>query len=215
MTNAMKRNPRGGRGPRVVLYALGVIDRPHGRGAGQDHDDRQQRPGQAANLTSFSPLTVAPIANQSSTPAMPVIPISPTATDSQTSPFPVITWTATGLPPGHHDLPHLRPPQGTPTLAGTYQVTVTAKDNAHPPTYGSRSLQLVHRQHGPQIIQVVPVVGQGVGGIRVVITGQELRRRHVRALRRRGGGQASRSTGPARRSSPSPAPSTPAPWTSP
>ena len=84
----------------------------------------------------------------------------------------MITWTATGLPPGitiSHTSGLL---QGTPTLAGTYQVTVTAKDNAHPPTYNSQSFNWYVGNDAPQIVQVVPIIGQGAGGIRVVITGK-------------------------------------------
>ena len=123
-------------------------------------------------LTSFNPITVAPIANQSSNTGDPVPPIAPTAADSQTSPFPVITWTATGLPPGiliSHSSGLIT---GIPKLAGTYEVTVSAKDNAHPPTFGSTSFNWYVGNAAPQIDQVVPVIGQGAGGIRVVITGR-------------------------------------------
>ncbi|HEY5109794.1 MAG TPA: IPT/TIG domain-containing protein [Acidimicrobiales bacterium] len=124
------------------------------------------------NLASFNPLTVAPIANQSTTTGAPVVPIAPTATDAQTSPFPVITWIATGLPPGITISHTSGLISGTATLAGTYQVTIQAKDNAHPPTYGSTSFNWYVGNMAPQIVQVVPVMGQGVGGIRVVITGK-------------------------------------------
>ncbi len=124
------------------------------------------------NLTSFNPLTVAPIANQSSDSGVPVYPISPTAADSQTLPFPVITWTAVGLPPGITISRSSGLITGTPKLAGTYQVAVSAKDNAHPPTFGSTSFVWYVGNAAPQIDQVIPTISQGSGGIRVVITGR-------------------------------------------
>jgi hypothetical protein len=124
------------------------------------------------NLTSFNPLTVAPISNQSSDTGTPVYPISPTAADSQTLPFPVITWSAVGLPPGVTISRQSGLITGIPKLAGTYQVAVAAKDNAHPPTYGSTSFYWYVGNAAPQIDQVVPVISEGAGGIRVVITGR-------------------------------------------
>jgi len=171
MTNSMKRNPRGGRGPRVVLYALGILVAIMAavlvKTTAVDNSGLTK-----ANLTSFSPLTVAPIANQSSSTGTPIIPISPTATDAQTSPFPVITWSATGLPSGITISRNSGLISGTPNLAGTYQVTISAKDNAHPPTYDSQSFNWTVGNMAPQIVQVVPIIGQGAGGIRVVITGR-------------------------------------------
>ena len=52
-------------------------------------------------------------------------------------------------------------------------VTVSAKDNAHPPTFGSTSFNWYVGNAAPQIDQVVPVIGQGAGGIRVVISGRD------------------------------------------
>jgi len=124
------------------------------------------------NLTSFNPLTVAPIANQSADSGVPVIPISPTAADSQTLPFPVITWAAIGLPPGITISHSSGLITGTPKLAGTYQVAISAKDNAHPPTYGSTSFIWYVGNAAPQIDQVIPTISQGAGGIRVIITGR-------------------------------------------
>ena len=124
------------------------------------------------NLTSFNPLTVAPIANQSADSGMPVYPISPTAADSQTLPFPVITWTAIGLPAGITISHSSGLITGTPKLAGTYQVAISAKDNSHPPTFGSTSFVWYVGNAAPQIDQVVPMISEGAGGIRVVITGR-------------------------------------------
>jgi len=171
MTNSMKRNPRGGRGPRAALYALGVLVAIMAavlvKTTAVDNSGLTK-----ANLTSFSPLTVAPIANQSSSTGTPIMPISPTATDAQTSPFPVITWAAANLPPGI-TISHVSGLlSGTPSLAGVYHVTITAKDNAHPPTYDSQSFVWTVGNRAPQIDQVVPIVGQGAGGIRVVISGR-------------------------------------------
>jgi hypothetical protein len=171
MTNSMKRNPRGGRGPRVALYTLGILVALMAavlvKTTAIDNNGLTK-----VNLTSFNPITVAPIANQSSDTGAPVPPIAPTAADAQVSPFPVITWAAVGLPPGiviSHSSGLIT---GTPKLSGTYQVTVTAKDNAHPPTFGSTSFNWSVGNAAPQIDEVVPVIGQGAGGIRVVITGR-------------------------------------------
>jgi large repetitive protein len=172
MTNAMKRNPRGGNAPRVMLYALGVIVALMAALLVKTTAIDNNGLSKSASLASFNPLTVAPIANQSANTGVPVSPISPTATDSQTSPYPVITWTASGLPPGITISRSSGLITGVPTLAGTYQVTITAKDNAHPPTYGYASFNWYIGNMAPVITKVVPVVSQGVGGIRVVITGK-------------------------------------------
>lgn len=170
MTNSMKRNPRGGRGPRAMLYALGILVAI--MAAVLVKTTTVSNTGlSTASLTSFNPLTVAPIANQASDTGIPVAPIAPTATDAQTSPYPVITWAATGLPPGITMSRVTGIITGTPTLAGTYDVTIQAKDNAHPPTYGSTSFNWYVGNMAPVVSQVLPVVSQGVGGIRVVITG--------------------------------------------
>ena len=150
MTNSMKRNPRGGRGPRVALYTLGVLLAIMAavlvKTTAIDNNGLTK-----VNLTSFNPITVAPIANQSSNTGVPVPPIAPTAADSQASPFPVITWAAAGLPPGVSISHSSGLITGTPKLAGTYQVTVTAKDNAHPPTFGSTSFNWYVGNAAPQI----------------------------------------------------------------
>ena len=172
MTNAMKRNPRGGRGPKVLLYALAVLVAIMGaaliKTTAVDNSGLTK-----ANLTSFNPITVAPIANQSADTGAPVAPISPTATDYQTAPFPVISWTAAGLPPGISISRSSGLITGTPTLSGTFAVTVQAKDNARPPAFGSTSFNWYVGNLAPKIDQVVPVVGQSAGGIHVVITGSD------------------------------------------
>jgi hypothetical protein len=171
MTNSMKRNPRGGRGPRVALYALGILVAIMAavlvKTTAIDNNGLTK-----VNLTSFNPITVAPIANQSSNTGAPVPPIAPTAADSRTSPFVTIAWTAAGLPPGITISHSSGLITGSPKLAGTYQVTVTARDNAHPPTFGSTSFNWYVGHAAPEIDQVVPVIGQGAGGIRVIITGR-------------------------------------------
>lgn len=172
MTNAMKRNPRGGRGPTYVLYALGILVAIMAAILVKTTAIDNNGLSKSANLTSFNPLTVAPIANQTANTGLPIPPIAPTATDSQTSPFPVITWNASGLPPGITISRSSGLITGTPTLSGTYQVTVTAKDNSHPPTYGATSFNWFVGNMAPVITQVVPVIGEGVGGIRVVIDGK-------------------------------------------
>jgi hypothetical protein len=173
MTNAMKRNPRGGDAPRVLLYTLGIIVALMAAVLVKTTTIDNSGLSKSANLTGYNPLTVAPIANQVGNTGLPVYPVSPTATDSQSSPFPVIRWTATGLPPGVTISRTSGLITGTPTISGTYQVTVTAKDNAHPPTYGSTSFNWYVGNMAPTITQVVPVESQGVGGIHVVITGTD------------------------------------------
>jgi hypothetical protein len=172
MTNAMKRNPRGGRGPTYVLYALGILVAIMAAILVKTTAIDNNGLSKSANLTSFNPLTVAPIANQTANTGLPIEPIAPTATDSQTSPYPVITWAASGLPPGISISRSSGLLTGTPTLSGTYQVTITAKDNSHPPTYGSTAYNWYIGNMAPIVTQVVPVIGEGVGGIRVVITGR-------------------------------------------
>ncbi len=157
----------------MVLYALGILVAVMAAILVKTTAIDNNGLTSSANLTGFNPLTVAPIANQTGDTGTPVSPLAPTATDSQVSPFPVITWSATGLPDGitiSHTSGLLT---GTPTLAGTYQVTVTAKDNAHPPTFGSTSFNWYIGNAAPTVSQVVPIVSEGAGGIRVVITGRQ------------------------------------------
>jgi len=172
MTNAMKRNPTGGRGPRVLLYTLGILVAIMAAILVKTTAVDNSGLARSARLSNFSPLTVAPVSNQSNNTGRPIAPIALTATDAQTSPFPVITWTASGLPPGISISHSSGLVAGTPTLAGTYDVTISAKDNSHPPTYGSTSFTWSIGNMSPIVSQVVPVMSEGVGGIRVVITGQ-------------------------------------------
>ena len=173
MTNAMKRNPTGGRGPKVVLYGLAILVAIMAAILVKTTAIDNNGLTKSADLASYSPLTVAPIANQTANTGVPVSPIASTATDSQTSPFPVITWTASGLPPGITISHSSGLITGTPTQSGTYQVTVSARDNHHPPTFGSTSFNWFVGDMAPIVTQVVPVVGQGEGGIRVVISGRD------------------------------------------
>jgi len=168
----MKRNPRGGNAPRIALYALGVLVALMAAVLVKTTTIDNNGLSRTTNLTSYNPLTVAPISNQSGNTGVPVLPLAPTATDSQASPYPVITWTASGLPPGLTISRASGLISGTPKLAGTFPVTITAKDNAHPPTYSSTAFNWFIGNMAPVITQIVPVVGEGVGGIRVVITGQ-------------------------------------------
>jgi hypothetical protein len=172
MTNSMKRNPRGGDGARYMLYALGVLVAAMAALLVKSTVIDTNGLARATNLTSYNPLTLAPIANQTGDTGLPVPPLAPTATDSQTAPYPVITWSAGGLPPGITISRSTGLMSGTPTLAGTYPVTITAKDNAHPPTYGSTAFNWYIGNMAPVISQVVPMQGQGAGGIKVVITGK-------------------------------------------
>jgi hypothetical protein len=157
----------------MVLYALGILVAVMAAILVKTTAIDNNSLTKAANLTGFNPLTVAPIANQTGNTGEPVAPVAPVATVSQVTPFPVITWTATGLPAGvtiSHSSGLLT---GTPSLAGTYQVTITAMDSTHPPTYGSTSFNWFIGNMAPTITQVVPIISQGAGGIRVVITGRE------------------------------------------
>jgi hypothetical protein len=158
----------------MVLYALGILVAVMAAILVKTTAiDNNGLTSSTASLTGFSPLTVAPIDNQLGDTGVPVPPLAPTATDSQLSPFPVIKWTATGLPPGITISRSSGLMTGTPTYAGTYQVTLTAKDNAHPPTYGATSFNWYIANMAPTITQIEPVVAQGAGGIRVVITGRQ------------------------------------------
>jgi hypothetical protein len=155
-----------------VLYALGILVAAMAALLVKSTVIDNSGLTKATNLTSYNPITVAPIANQTGDTGVPVAPLSPTATDSQSTPDPVVSWSAGGLPPGisiSHSTGLL---SGTPTLAGTYPVTITAKDNAHPPTYGSTAFNWYIGNLAPVITKVVPMQGQGVGGIKVVISGR-------------------------------------------
>jgi hypothetical protein len=172
MTNFMKRNPRGGDAPRYVLYALGVLVAVMAALLVKTTVIGDNGLSRSTNLTSYNPLTVAPIANQTGDTGIPVPPLAPTATDSQATALPVISWSASGLPPGITISRSTGLMIGTPHSAGTFPVTITAKDNAHPPTYGSTAFNWYIGNMAPVITQVVPQVGEGDGGIRVVITGR-------------------------------------------
>lgn len=169
MTNSMKRNPRGGRGPRVILYTLGILIAVM---AGVlIKSTTSNNASKSAELTNFSPLTVAPVANQAGATGTAIVPITPTATDTQNTATPIVVWSAQGLPPGitiSHGTGLL---SGTPNLAGTYEVTLTARDNTHPPTFSSTTFSWTISNNGPVVSQVVPVLGDGAGGMRVVVTG--------------------------------------------
>jgi hypothetical protein len=172
MTNSMKRNPRGGDAPRYVLYALGVLVAVMAALLVKTTVIDNNGLTRATNLTSYNPLTVAPIANQTGNTGVPIPPLAPTATDSQITPYPVISWAASGLPPGISISHSTGLMTGTHHTAGTYPVTITAKDNAHPPTYGTTAFNWYIGNMAPVITHVVPTVGQGSGGIRVVISGR-------------------------------------------
>jgi len=172
MTNSMKRNPRGGDATRYVLYALGVLVAIMAAVLVKTTVVDNNGLSRANNLTSYNPLTVAPIANQTGDTGIPVPPLAPTATDSQVAPYPVIRWVASGLPPGITISHTTGLMTGTPKMSGTFPVTITAKDNAHPPTYGSTEFNWYIGDMAPVITRVVPIVGQGAGGIKVVITGR-------------------------------------------
>ncbi len=119
-------------------------------------------------------VTVASIGQQSSATGVEITPLVPTATDSQTTPAPVFTWTATNLPPGltiGRAGGHI---VGKPTTDGIYSVTVSATDNANPTNSGSTSFQWSVFTIAPVITKVKPATGPGAGGTKVTITGTNL-----------------------------------------
>ena len=116
--------------------------------------------------TITNTVTVAPIGQQSSATGVEITPLVPTATNSQTTPTPVYTWTATNLPPGltiGRSGGHI---VGKPTIDGIYSVTVSATDNANPTNTGSTSFQWSVFTIAPVITKVKPVSGPGQGGPR-------------------------------------------------
>ena len=124
--------------------------------------------------TITNTVTVAPIGQQSSATGVEITPLVPTATDSQTAPTPVYTWTATNLPPGltiGRSGGHI---VGKPTTDGIYSVTVSATDNANPTNTGSTSFQWSVFTIAPVITKVKPASGPGAGGTKVTITGTNL-----------------------------------------
>ena len=124
--------------------------------------------------TITNTVTVAPIGQQSSATGVDITPLVPTATDSQTTPAPVFTWTATDLPPGltiGRSSGHI---SGKPTTDGIYSVTVSATDNANPTNTGSTSFEWSVFTIAPVITKVKPATGPGSGGTKVVITGTNL-----------------------------------------
>jgi hypothetical protein len=126
--------------------------------------------------TVTNTVTVAPIAEQSSATGVEITPVIPTATDSQTTPTPVLVWTATDLPPGltiGHAGGHI---VGKPTVDGIYTVTVSATDNATPSNTGSTTFHWSVFTIAPVITKVKPTGGGGGGGTKVTISGTNLQR---------------------------------------
>jgi uncharacterized protein (AIM24 family) len=124
--------------------------------------------------TITNTVTVAPISQQSSATGVEITPLVPTATDSQTTPAPVFTWTATNLPPGltiGRAGGHI---VGKPTTDGIYSVTVSATDNANPTNTGSTSFEWSVFTIAPVITKVKPATGPGAGGTKVAIIGTNL-----------------------------------------
>jgi hypothetical protein len=116
-------------------------------------------------------VTVAPIPAQNSLLGATITPVTPSATDSQTSPAPVITWSATGLPAGLSIARSNGTISGKPTASGTFAVTVTATDNARPANSGSASFTWTVTYPAPVITLVKPSTGPGSGGKKVKISG--------------------------------------------
>jgi hypothetical protein len=119
--------------------------------------------------TVVNKVTVAPIANQNSDTSVLISPLRTTATDSQTTPAPVIVWSATGLPPVLHINGSNGFISGTPTTPGTYPVTVTATDQDG--FSASTSFTWTVVDIAPTVTSVKPATGTGAGGTKVKITG--------------------------------------------
>ena len=119
--------------------------------------------------TVTNTVTVAPIANQNSQTSVGIPPMKATATDSQSTPPPVFTWSATGLPPGIIIKADNGGFAGTPTTAGTYSVTVTGTDQEG--FSGSTSFTWTVVDNAPTITSIRPSTGPGSGGTKVRIVG--------------------------------------------
>jgi hypothetical protein len=119
-------------------------------------------------------VTIATIPDQSSPTDAQVTTVHPVATDSQTSPAPTLTWSATGLPPGLFIVKGTGNMQGQPSTAGTYHVTVTATDDAVPTNSGSTTFTWTVVNLQPRITALRPTSGPGAGGTHVRITGSNL-----------------------------------------
>jgi len=114
-------------------------------------------------------VTVAPIATHTSQTSVGIPPMKATATDSQSTPPPVFTWSATGLPPGLLIRADNGGFAGTPTTPGTYSVTVTGTDQNG--FSGSTSFTWTVVDNAPTITSVRPSSGPGSGGTKVKIVG--------------------------------------------
>ena len=119
-------------------------------------------------------VTVAPIADQSTPANTPTTPLDPVASDTQVTPPATFTWSATGLPAGISISRSTGQMTGTPTTAGTYPVTVTAKDDSVPPQSGAASFTWTVTNVAPAVTGVSPPSGPGAGGTTVKITGTNL-----------------------------------------
>ncbi len=173
MSTSKTRTSGGGHRLRLALYALvvlvlGAVAVIGLAGPSPSADNGLTK----ASLTTFAPLIIAPIADQSSSTGVPVLPVSPTATFRQAAQALVVTWTADGLPPGLAISSVSGLIGGTPTGTGTYYVTVSATIDTQPPTSASQSLDWYVRDTAPQVVQVVP--SDGAGGTRVLIAGKNL-----------------------------------------
>ena len=126
-----------------------------------------------ANLTAVDALTIAPIADRTSTVGIAAVPITPTVTFAQPTRGSVVTWSASGLPPGISISSSSGQLTGSPTTTGTYTVTVSATADTHPPSTASQSFRWLVDNTAPEVTRVTP--DTGAGGTRTVIRGTGLR----------------------------------------
>lgn len=165
-----------GRRLRAALYTVGVLLAITIAGVvrtSPTHDTAAHAKAPVtASLTAVDSLTIAPIADQTSSAGVPVEPVTPSASFTQPAPGAVLVWTALGLPPGIAISSTSGVLAGTPTVTGAYPVTVVATADTHPPTAASQSLNWVVRDTAPHVTQVAPT--NGAGGTRVVLSGRSL-----------------------------------------
>ncbi len=121
--------------------------------------------------TVANTVSVAPIANQNGTTGVAATPVTARATDSQRSPAPTITWSASGLPAGLAIGAATGTISGTPTTPGTSSVIVTATDNAVPTNTGSTSFTWTVVDNRPVVTSLSRTSGPGSGGTKVKILG--------------------------------------------
>ena len=165
-----------GRRLRTALYAVGALVAVTVAGLARTSPNPSpvvHSTGRAtADLTGFAALTIAPIAGQGSNVGVPAVSISPAAVFAQPAHGSVLTWTATGLPPGISISGTSGLLAGTPTKAGTFPVVVVATAGSRPPTTASQAFTWFVGDKAPLVTRVTPDAGGA--GKRIVISGTNL-----------------------------------------